>query len=254
MKYEYNLTEPPFTVEHLNIVNVVRNQRYTFNYRFRPRHGFIYTLSGEMTYRFRGKTIIAKTGELVFIPKETPYTAIYSGEKNEIKLVQFDISNGCLPDYLAQPRKIEFPNSSEQIEAFFMPLKTHSHGHPFYYLSRLYGFLQQLDEGYLGMPAKYKKLQGALRELSEHYIKNEKIDYYAELCGMSEAGFRRLFREYTGRSPVDYRNDLRLNYAQNLLRSGEYNVSEAAEASGFTNLSFFTRLYKRKYNHTPKQE
>jgi AraC-like DNA-binding protein len=39
-----------------------------------------------------------------------------------------------------------------------------------------------------------------------------------------------------------------------MLQSGEYNVSEAAFESGFTNLSFFIRLYKKKYGHTPKQD
>ena len=71
---------------------------------------------------------------------------------------------------------------------------------------------------------------------------------------MSEANFRRRFREYIGVSPIDYRNDIRLTHAKNKLQSGEYNVSEAAYESGFTNLSFFIRLYKKKYGHTPKKE
>ena len=83
---------------------------------------------------------------------------------------------------------------------------------------------------------------------------HQKISYYADLCGMSEAGFRRLFREYMGVSPVDYRNDIRLINARNKLQSGEYNVSEAAYESGFSNLSFFIRLYKKKFGYTPKKE
>ncbi len=70
---------------------------------------------------------------------------------------------------------------------------------------------------------------------------------------MSEVNFRRAFREYMGVSPIDYRNALRLEYAGRLLRSGEYNVSEAAELSGFSNISFFIRSYKKKYGHTPKR-
>ena len=71
---------------------------------------------------------------------------------------------------------------------------------------------------------------------------------------MSEVNFRRLFKEYTGKSPVEYRNDIRLKNAKIKLQSGEYNVSEAAYESGFSNLSFFIRLYKKKYGHTPKKE
>jgi AraC-like DNA-binding protein len=57
-----------------------------------------------------------------------------------------------------------------------------------------------------------------------------------------------------GHSPVDHRNELRLQDARIKLQSGEYTVSEAAESSGFSNLSFFIRLYKKKYGHTPKKE
>ena len=71
---------------------------------------------------------------------------------------------------------------------------------------------------------------------------------------MSEVSFRRSFREYTGLSPIDYRNAIRLSNAKSKLQSGAYNVSEAAYESGFSNLSFFIRLYKKKYGHTPKKE
>lgn len=55
-------------------------------------------------------------------------------------------------------------------------------------------------------------------------------------------------------SPVKYRNDLRLHLAQTKLQSGEYTVSEAAELCGFSNLSYFTRLYKKQFGRLPKDE
>jgi transcriptional regulator GlxA family with amidase domain len=150
--------------------------------------------------------------------------------------------------------KIDLPHLSELVEAFFHPIERHTSYHPFYYLSCLYELLWRIDERCASLPMKYKKLQPALTEMTECWSENPKISYYAELCRMSEASFRRLFREYMGVSPVDYRNDLRLVHAKNKLQSGEYNVSEAAEASGFSNLSFFIRLYKKKYGYTPKKE
>ena len=92
-----------------------------------------------------------------------------------------------------------------------------------------------------------------MTEIVGNWNENRKVSYYAELCDMSETNFRRLFGEYMGMSPIDYRNDIRLINAKAMLQSGEYNVSEAAFESGFSNLSFFIRLYKKKYGHTPKQ-
>lgn len=133
-------------------------------------------------------------------------------------------------------------------------MENRTSSHPFYYVSCLYNLLWQIDESYSVIPAKYKKLRAALSEIAEYWYKNETVAYYAELCSMSEVNFRRLFKEYTGLSPIDYRNDIRLSNAKSKLKSGEYNVSEVAELCGFSNLSFFIRLYKEKYGYTPKKE
>lgn len=258
MKYQYNLQEPNFTVENIDIQNVSRPKDFKHSFRSgRIKHGFIYTVSGRMCDVFHTgekESIYVDAGELIFIPKNCIYTGIYLEDNTEIKIVQFDLADGEIPSYLASPVKIELPNAGELMEAFFQPTENHSSGHPFYYLSCLYKLLWQIDESYSKIPTKYKKLQSALSEIAEYWDKNETVGYYASLCDMSEVNFRRLFREYTGMSPIDYRNDLRLKNARAMLGSGEYNVSEAAEASGFSNLSFFIRLYKKKFGYTPKKE
>ena len=258
MKYQYDLQEPSFRIGNIDIQNVSRPKSYKHTFRGgRDKHGFVYTVSGRMRDIFQsGETgeICTSGGELVFIPKNTVYTGVYLEDHTEIKIVQFDLVSGTLPEYLSLPVKIELPKVGELIEAFFRPVENRTSSHPFYYLSCLYNLLWQIDESYSGIPAKYKKLQAALSEITEHANKNVPVSYYAELSSMSEVNFRRLFKEYTGLSPIEYRNDLRLSNAKNKLQSGEYNVSEVAELCGFSNLSFFIRLYKKKYGHTPKKE
>ena len=258
MKLQYNLQEPNFRIGNIDIQAVSRPKAYKHTFRNgRGKHGFIYTVSGKMRYIFQSgehRELDGGEGELIFIPKGTIYTGVYLETDTEIKIVQFDHVSGSLPEYLSSPFKTELPGASELIETFFRPVENRTSSHPFYYLSCLYSLLWQIDEGYSKIPAKYKKLQAALSEIAEYWYKNEPVSYYAELCNMSEVNFRRLFKEYTGLSPINYRNDLRLSNARSRLQSGEYNVSEAAELSGFSNLSFFIRLYKQKYGHTPKKE
>ncbi|MBQ9783994.1 MAG: helix-turn-helix domain-containing protein [Clostridia bacterium] len=256
MKFEYNLQEPAFTVENINIQNVARPCGYKHSNRNgRMKHGFIYVVKGRLRHDFLESevgSIEASAGDLVFIPQSCAYYTTYLEEQTEIKEIQFDLSSGTLPSYLSAPCRIELPNAREAVEALFLP--SEGTGHPFYYLASLYRLLWQIDDHYARLPAKYKKLQPALAELSQCYDKNAPVSYYAALCDMSEVHFRRLFREFVGASPVDYRNDLRLTNARVRLQSGEYNVSEAAESVGFSNLSFFIRLYKKKYGNTPKKE
>lgn len=258
MKFQYYLQEPKFRVCNIDVQNVSRPKNHKHSFKTgREKHGFIYIVNGTLLESFKNceiDTLCASKGEMIFIPKGSVYTGTYLDEKTKIQIVQFDISSGELPEYLSAPTKIELPNAYELIELFFTPIENHISCHPFYYLSCLYKLLWEIDKNCARIPQKYKNLQPALTEIIEFWNENKKVGYYADLCNLSEPYFRKLFCEYMGMSPIDYRNDIRLTNARNKLQSGEYNVSEAAYESGFTNLSFFIRLYKKKYGHTPKSE
>ena len=259
MRFEHRLLEPNFRIGNIITVNVTRDKGYKHSYKNgRANCGFVYVLKGALVESFLDGTcegeIKIEPGEVLFVPNGSKYIGIYDEDNTEVKIVQFDIISGELPGYLSSPVKIELNGVTDYIESFFSDTGKGGGRHPFYYLSLAYDLLWRIDEQYSGIPRKFKRLRPALREISEHFLKNEQVSYYAELCEMSEVNFRRSFREYTGSSPVDYRNGLRLENARTLLQSGEYNVTEAAELSGFSNLSFFIRLYKKKFGYTPKKE
>ena len=50
---------------------------------------------------------------------------------------------------------------------------------------------------------------------------------------------------------IDYLNDYRLTMAERLLRSSDGSVLDIAEQSGFDSLSYFNRIFKRKYGEAP---
>ena len=259
MKREYDLQSPGFRVDNINIVNVSRDRGYKhFCKEGRPKHGFLYTVKGGVENRFLGvaaTSFRSQAGELLFIPKDTSYTAEYLEDGTELKIIQFDLLFGELPSYLSAPAKIALPNAAALIESFFAPLSSKGvTNHPLYYLSRIYELLWQLENAHAHLPAKHRRLSPALREMQEHFAEDHPVSHYAALCDMSEVNFRRMFKEYTGLSPLEYRNGVRLERARALLSSTEFNVSEAAYATGFQNLSFFIRLYKKKYGYTPKNE
>ena len=253
MRQEYNLQEPDFTVKNIDILHVTREENYRVSYRNgRNKHGFLYIATGSIQYTFLSPgldSLSARQGQLLFIPQGCRYTATYLQDQTQVKIVQFDLSSGQLPPYLCAPVIIDLPGAGEHIDAFFRQIDA-----SFYHLSCLYDLLWQIHRRSSNMPTKHSRLQPALAEMAVNYRENAPISHYAQLCGMSEVTFRRLFRECIGNSPVEYRNDLRLKNARILLQSGEYNVGEAAENAGFSNLSFFIRLYKKKYGYTPKQE
>ena len=89
--------------------------------------------------------------------------------------------------------------------------------------------------------------------ISEHYTEIITIEELAEMLHFSPQYFMRFFKKYTGMTCLDYINDYRLNTAARLLLETNKSVSEIAEEVGLRNVSYFNRLFKRKYEMTPRE-
>ncbi|EDY82086.1 transcriptional regulator, AraC family protein [Verrucomicrobiia bacterium DG1235] len=87
-------------------------------------------------------------------------------------------------------------------------------------------------------------LEGLLDELDNRFDKPVSLDEVAERCGVSPRRFTQLFKERTGYTLVDYLNRKRIDYAkERLLETGH--VAYACHESGFQDLAYFYRSFKR---------
>ena len=93
----------------------------------------------------------------------------------------------------------------------------------------------------------------SVRYIQEHLSEELTVEKISTAAGFSKYYFCRGFKEITGRTVIDYLNYTRCGWARQLLSSGRYNVSEAAERSGFSNLSYFSKTYKRYIGELPSQ-
>ena len=77
------------------------------------------------------------------------------------------------------------------------------------------------------------------------------IEEYAEMCGLSSGGFRRLFKQYMGKSPRKHLIDIKLSAAKALLEESELSIKEISEILNFESTSYFCRLFKERSGLTP---
>lgn len=61
----------------------------------------------------------------------------------------------------------------------------------------------------------------------------------------------KIFREATGTSPVDYWISLKIREAKRLIREGNMNITQIAEALGYSSIHHFTRMFKRATGLSP---
>ena len=110
-------------------------------------------------------------------------------------------------------------------------------------------------EFYLDYSSKDKNemIAPAVAYIHENYTDRLlSIEELAAMCHITPEYFRRIFGQFYGTSPIKYINDLKLAHAKELLRSGEYSVSEAASLSGFVDISHFSRIFKMATGISPK--
>ncbi len=81
--------------------------------------------------------------------------------------------------------------------------------------------------------------------LESDFKSETSIKSIAELCHVSESTFRRLFKEYTGKSPLEYRIERRISYAKKLLKTGSMSIIEVALETGFDDPAYFCRVFKK---------
>lgn len=96
-----------------------------------------------------------------------------------------------------------------------------------------------------------KKMKCILTYMEEHFSEPISIEEMANLIYYSKSHFMKFFKTYTGKGFTEYLNDYRLNHAAQLLSTSDLPLIEIAASSGFENLSYFTRIFKREYGITP---
>lgn len=72
--------------------------------------------------------------------------------------------------------------------------------------------------------------------------------------GMGRNRLQKEIKTATGMTPVEFIRSIRLHEAYKLMQSGKnYNVSEVAYKTGFSNLSYFSRTFKAQFGYAPSE-
>ncbi len=114
-------------------------------------------------------------------------------------------------------------------------------------LSRIYTF-----------PDKIKGFQAiniakSVSFIEQHYSNKLTLKQLAKISYMSERNFSRVFVNAYGMTPFTYITNVRLTNAKRLLQTSNLSISLISEQCGFTENSFFTRCFHKKYGLSPSQ-
>lgn len=109
-----------------------------------------------------------------------------------------------------------------------------------------------VEEGGNQSTSSEEYVKRVLKYINENFTHAITLEHLASLCGITKFHLARQFKQYTGQTIFSYLNHLRCKNAELLIAQGK-SITEAAYASGFESLPYFSRTYKKNMGISPSK-
>lgn len=97
------------------------------------------------------------------------------------------------------------------------------------------------------------RLLPVLEYIRENIESPIKIADLTEILYVSREHLIRLFKTTTGKTPLEYITDAKIQKAMTMLEENRYSVSEISEKLAFANPSYFSKIFKQKLKMSPSE-
>ena len=239
------------TIEYFN------NRNNTPNWKIEQQEtDFIdltYIIHGQATYTINKEKYHVRDGDLLCIPKGSHR---YATSENPRAFECYAV-NFALHDAHGEEMDVPLPICSNV--GIYNDVITHFNRINENWLSRgsgcnmrirahfmliLQRFMAMLvyDADYYQFDPRVKQ---AIRFLTERFSDHLTISQVAEVVSLNPVYFGALFKKETHMTFRDYLTTIRLNQAEDMLQTGKWNVTEVAQNCGFTDVFYFSRLFKK---------
>lgn len=218
-----------------------------------------------------GDIILIRPGQLHSIEQDGPHSMEYENIIWKPELLISGESDLCAVSYIIPLIKGEIPSdtfltpdlpyyrdASEYIRQIDLLCGTRPEGYQLAVKGILFQFFfllisnrQKKETASASQMKSLEKMKMVLKYVEEHYPDRISIDDMAELTYYSKSHFMKFFKSHMGTGFIEYLNEYRLTMAERLLCSCDDTILSVAEQSGFDNLSYFNRIFKKKYGVSP---
>ena len=219
-----------------------------------------YVIGGQAVYNIDGQEIFVKEGDLLCVPKNSFRYAIsptlphlYDCFSINFQMQTLGAGDSLVPlplyshigihtDIISKYKKLN--------ETWLMRQAGYQMRGKALFLLILHRYMEMLIYNKDALQLDFR-IDTAIRYIISHYTKPLTVSKVAEVVSLNPVYFGNLFKRVTGITFRDYLNMVRLNQAEDMLRTGEYNVTESALRCGFTDVFYFSRLFKKNKGVVP---
>jgi len=256
-----------FPVEYFYVDSA--HPRYYMAFHWHNEWELIRVIEGELLIFLDDRQQTVRAGEIVLIPSETlhggqPKTCVYECLVFDLYalLGKIDSLKPQLRPFLNMEIIPEnyFTNNHTPVSCIFeiFSQNTESPCKALETLSAICGLFAWLIK-----EKRYRKTQNVgrrsveikpvLEYIETHYSEDLSLETLAGVAGMNARYFCKIFYSATKNTPMNYVNQYRIEHASFLLDTTDLSITEIATNCGFYDSSYFTKVFKKFKNTTPKQ-
>lgn len=246
--------------------------RYEMPFHWHMEHELILVLQGVLQLSVNGEPCTLNEGDCLLIADGsihggTPQDCIY--ECVVLDLERFlPMASKCgqrLSQIRAGGARLEgrFPAGTQAAELasrLFEGMETEGPGYEFSTTGLLWQLLGEIIAHHLyrtdtadvlRQERRTQAVKKVLQRIRTDYAEALTLDALAQEAGLAPRYLCRLFRQITGRTPIDYLNYYRIECAAELLCTTTDSITDIALQCGFCDVSYFSRVFRQMKNDAP---
>ncbi len=228
---------------------------------FHPNFEIYFITEGTVTYFIEDRRYNVREGDIVLIPDGVIHRTEYENGTCSRLLIN------CSPRYIPTSVRAEIssylylyrnPNIADEVLEIFEKIeKEYNSPDPLsesiivLYTHMLFYLLKRNRAGCEEIENHTNYMSEAVEYLKKNFMRKITLGEIAKHFSMSPEHFSRSFKKENGVGFNKYVNLLRLQKAEELLRTTDKSVSEIAEKCGFEDSNYFSLKFKELYGISP---
>lgn len=259
--HEFKNKQLPFTLQRVHMHT--NNQAKNIYINWHSNIEIYYCIDGEGQILSGAKLINVKKGNIVVINSNLFHDII---THSSIECYFLIIDNEFCRSHGINPEEILFEDfiDDETTKAAFLAINDayksnedlqipEVHYAVLGLMLNLYKYHTKSIHAVISVDNNAERIKDIITYIKLHFTEKLSLDKIAQENNISKSYLVHEFKRYTGKTVVEYINDLRCLNAQSLIKNG-ISVSTAGLSSGFDNLSYFSRTYKKYMSSLPSKE
>lgn len=223
---------------------------------------FFWVLEGECFLSIDSENYIVRPGQLAYLPKGKMRTYTHISEHFSMYEMAFSVKSGdedimSILGLSEQNFVVDIPNPEEMTALFEDSNLIEFTKNPLHDLGWSANILKIIkiyaEERQKISDKNISIFKPVLEYMSNNIEKQIKIEDLASLVYMQPTYFIKKFNEAYGLPPIGYLNRMRIYKAMGMLAGTNISVEEIAKKTGFSDTSYFARVFKKQCKLTPSE-